>query len=388
MTVRTDTAVERASVVPRPRLAYMDNLRILLTALVVLHHAAVTYGNVPLWFYVEPAEDPTGAALDVLVILNQTFFMGFFFMIAGFFVPASFDTKGARAFLRGRLVRLGIPLLLTLLLLRPAFNYWVYLTHVQGEIPYWLFYIVSWDPGPMWFVEVLLVFCLGYALVRRWRRVPAPEQELGAVAGETPKDGGRLPGPLWIVGFTAGLTVITLAWRVIVPDGSFWPFIGLPTPAFLPQYLSLFIVGVYAYRRGWFTSFPRSTVWVSGIVTVLLAVTRLNTMVTPFDDESSVGATVLSVAVECAFAVSIILFLTSLFHRLLNHQNTVARSLSDNAFGVYFLHPLFVVGVAWAMAGWSAPALAKFAALAAIALPVTWGAAWLMRTLPAARRVF
>ncbi|MEV4160945.1 acyltransferase, partial [Nonomuraea dietziae] len=61
------------------RLAYVDNLRVALTVLVVLHHVAVTYGNIPLWYYVEPARDPSGLALDVLVMFDQAFFMGLFF---------------------------------------------------------------------------------------------------------------------------------------------------------------------------------------------------------------------------------------------------------------------------------------------------------------------
>lgn len=44
---------------------------------------------------------------------------GFFFLISGFFTPASFDRKGGRAFVRDRLLRLGVPLLVFLLLLRP-----------------------------------------------------------------------------------------------------------------------------------------------------------------------------------------------------------------------------------------------------------------------------
>ena len=35
----------------RTRLYYLDNLRVVLTALVVLHHAAVTYSHIPLWYY-------------------------------------------------------------------------------------------------------------------------------------------------------------------------------------------------------------------------------------------------------------------------------------------------------------------------------------------------
>jgi hypothetical protein len=59
--------------------------------LVVLHHAAITYGNIPIWYYSEPASDSSGAVLDLLVMFNQTFFMGSFFLIAGYFVPGSYD---------------------------------------------------------------------------------------------------------------------------------------------------------------------------------------------------------------------------------------------------------------------------------------------------------
>ncbi|WP_181923822.1 hypothetical protein [Streptomyces inhibens] len=45
--------------------------------------------------------------------------MGFFFMIAGYFTPASYDRKGARPFLRDCLKRLGVPLLAFLLLYVP-----------------------------------------------------------------------------------------------------------------------------------------------------------------------------------------------------------------------------------------------------------------------------
>lgn len=100
---------------PRPRLFYLDHLRVLLTVLVVLHHAAITYANIPIWHYTEPARDSSGAALDLLVMFNQTFFMGFFFLIAGYFVPGSYDRKGGRAFMKDRLVRFGIPLLAFLL---------------------------------------------------------------------------------------------------------------------------------------------------------------------------------------------------------------------------------------------------------------------------------
>src|SRR5882757_3865416 len=101
------------------RLLYVDNLRIFLTMLVVLHHVAVTYSDIPLWYYTEPARDGSGFALDVLVVIDQFYFMGFFFLIAGFFVPGAYDRKGGKRFVRDRLLRLGVPLLLFVLVIRP-----------------------------------------------------------------------------------------------------------------------------------------------------------------------------------------------------------------------------------------------------------------------------
>ena len=71
----------RVSADPAPRLHYVDHLRVLLTALVILHHAAITYGAPGGWYY---REDPVnGLAAEVLLVLfvatNQAYFMGFFF---------------------------------------------------------------------------------------------------------------------------------------------------------------------------------------------------------------------------------------------------------------------------------------------------------------------
>ena len=102
----------------RTRLSYLDNLRVVLTALVVLHHAAVTYSHIPLWYYYEAPHDDSATALDVFLALNQAYFMGFFFLIAGYFTPGGLDRKGVGRFARDRLVRLGIPLLLFVIVVR------------------------------------------------------------------------------------------------------------------------------------------------------------------------------------------------------------------------------------------------------------------------------
>lgn len=91
---------------------------------------------------------------------------------------------------------------------------------------------------------------------------------------------------------------------------------------------------------------------------------------------------------EGLFSVGAILVLLWLFQRFFDRQGPVARFLSANAYGVYFLHPVVLVGVGMLLSGWQAPALAEFAVLGAIALPVCWAAAQGMRSLPYAKRVF
>ncbi|WP_258862780.1 acyltransferase family protein, partial [Marinitenerispora sediminis] len=368
----------------RPRLAFIDNIRVLLTVMVVLHHVAVTYGNIGLWFYAEPAADPSGTALDGLVVFNQAFFMGFFFLISGYFVPRSFDRKGPRAFLRDRAVRLGIPLLAFLVLLRPLLTTDTYraLLAEGREMPYWFFYLVSWDPGPLWFVEVLLVFSLGYALLRRIRT-----RRTGTPATPPPAARGTAgPGPLAVVGFVAALTLATYLWRIVNP-APYWPVVGLPSPQFLPQYAALFTVGVLAARRGWTGRVPRAAGWTGSAVAAASAAAVL-----PFMAQLSAGApgswqSLALAAWENTFAAGAILALLALFSARFDRQGRLSRFLSDNAFAVYVLHALVLVALGHALSGWQAVAVAKFAVAGLLAVPLCWGLAALVRTVPAARRV-
>ncbi|MEV0231437.1 acyltransferase family protein [Nonomuraea sp. NPDC050786] len=352
---------------PRTRLHSIDNLRTVLTVLVVAHHVAVTYGHIPLWYYTEPAKDPSGTLLDILVTFNQAFFMGFFFLVSGFFTPGSYDRKGSRAFVRDRLVRLGVPLLLFILLLRPLVNFGDY-ARTDG-MPYWEFYLRSWDPGPMWFAEVLIVFALAYAL---WRSRRAPLESR--------------PAPLRfrsVALFVAGLAVATFLWRIPVPTGTYVPVLGLPTPNFLPQYVSMFVLGCVAFRRGWFETLPAR----AGRLGLVAAGVSTAVLLPPTAMTGGAVASALMAAWESAFAVSMVIGLSVLFRERFAGQGPRGRFLSDHAFTVYIIHPLVLVAVAYALRPLEAIAIVKFAATLVVALPLCWGLAYLVRSLPGAKRV-
>ena len=90
------------------RLLFVDNLRVLLTVLVVAHHAGQAYGPTSgRWLVFNPERAPI---LGAFFSVNAAFFMGLFFLVSAYFLPAAYDRKGARAFLADRFLRLGLPL--------------------------------------------------------------------------------------------------------------------------------------------------------------------------------------------------------------------------------------------------------------------------------------
>ncbi|GAA2206839.1 acyltransferase [Nonomuraea monospora] len=349
------------------RLHAIDNLRVMLTALVVTHHVAITYGNIPLWYYVEPAKDPSGIVLDLLVVADQAFFMGFFFLLSGFFTPGSYDRKGPRLFVRDRLVRLGVPLVVYLLLLRPLAGLGGVLG--RGDTPFWEYYLRSWDPGPMWFVEVLIVLALAYT---GWRALRAPLDQRPAQLTVRA-----------VAVFTVALAAATFLWRLLVPTGTYWPVVGLPTPNFLPQYAAMFVLGCVAFRRGWFETLPARAAGLgfglAGVATPVLLVPSLFT--------TGALSAALTAAWESAFAVGMVIGFTVWFRERHNTQGPRGRFLAEHAFTVYIIHPLVLVGLGWALSGLETIAIVKFAAMLVLALPLCWWLAYLVRSLPGAKRV-
>ncbi len=111
--------------VSKDRLLFIDNLRILLIVLVILVHLAITYGApVGSWYYHEGQAGMTESIFYVFFLaVNQSFFMGFFFLISGYFTPGSYERKGSWHFFKDRLLRLGIPLVFYIIFIDPLIEY-------------------------------------------------------------------------------------------------------------------------------------------------------------------------------------------------------------------------------------------------------------------------
>jgi peptidoglycan/LPS O-acetylase OafA/YrhL len=367
---------------PRTRLGYIDNLRILLAVLVLAHHAALTYGALPIWYWTEPSTSPSGIALLVFVLITQCFRMGFFFMIAGLFVAGSLDRKGSGTFVRDRLIRLGVPLVVFTVLLRPVLS----LHDRPQDQPLLEYWFATADPGPLWFVEVLLVLSLAYVVVR-WLR----SRFGGPVAdGGRPADlGGPAGAVTWrgIAGLVGLLALATFLWRLVVPMGSYWEIGGLPTPASLPQYVILFVVGVLASRRGWIAGLTARQGRVALIVSLATAGPVLGAIFLLTAPGAGLLVQGAESLLESVFAVSTIVALLVLFRDKVSGQHAWVRSAGRSSYAVYVIHPLVLVGVAVLLAPLVAPAGVKFLILLVLAVPLCWAFAYLLRRIPGVSRV-
>ena len=156
-----------AAVQAQSRRVAFDYLRTFVVVLVVWHHAVLAYAMSatinpanPIATFTPVADMQRWLGFDVLTGFNDTFFMALMFFISGLFVWPSLARKDVGPFLRDRLIRLGIPFVIGVLVLVPLAYYPAQLT-VQlvyggnvslGEFWRELARNGFGTAGPLWFV--------------------------------------------------------------------------------------------------------------------------------------------------------------------------------------------------------------------------------------------
>jgi peptidoglycan/LPS O-acetylase OafA/YrhL len=361
---------------------YIDRLRSMMTVLVILHHTAITYGAIGGWFWheVQPSRMPSSILLILFCTTNQAYFMGFFFLLAGYFTPASLDRKGYGQFILDRFIRLGIPILAFGLILGPLTNALV--TFARGD-GFWPTFVRLWHRrefiiGPLWFAEALLIFGLWYVLLRR---IAGPQPDSPASAKQAPS-----PVPSWRAWFAGALIVgaSALAIRQVFP-------IGTSLYGYWAIYVFLFIVGIRAKPRNWLAQLTWKHAWPWVVTTCLVWPTLpLGWLLAPgsvnFNTGFSWGA-FLYAFWEPFIAWGLIAAWLLLFRAHMNQPSAFWTWLNRRAYTVYIIHPPVLVGIALLLHGWTAPALVKFAVVGTLACIATWLLADPLVRLPGVRRV-
>jgi glucan biosynthesis protein C len=289
------------------------------------------------------------------------------FFVAGYFSAAAYDRKGFSQFVRDRAVRLGLPTLLYMFVIGPLTQYFLSGTWGTGGFGHqWLVHLEDgeWlsETGPMWFCAALLLFSIIYGLVRLsgWResRIELHDDLRGGAA---------------IAIFIAVMAASTFLVRVVVRgDAS----VLNVHPGDFPQYVLMFAAGAFGYRSNWMAEIPDPACVRWAVRALALAVPLFAALVLfggglQGDTAPYAGGFNPVSAGKCLWealvCVGMGLLILAAYRRYFDAQGPVARWLSDNAFGVYLIHPPILIGSAILLHALPLNAIAKVLLLTAIA---------------------
>jgi glucan biosynthesis protein C len=349
----------------RTRYLFLDNIKVLFTILVIFWHTMVTYAEVGWWYYKE--SNPVDPFSDIFFLLLtsfggvfQTSLLGLFFLLGGYFTPKSYDRKGVLSFWKERLIRLGVPLLLYIVLINPLMIYtlakigippWNTNPMLQGTfLDYYFSRFLSWVDfidylsfgGPMWFLRVLLIFTAIYTL---WRQIT----KLNSVKRKIPKD-LSIPRYSYLLLLAIGLGCLTFIVRIFLPIDD--------RPLEIPwgqliQYLMMFSIGVISVRYLWFEKMTKKHVkiWLITII-ISLVVIYIDFFIAIATDVDFIDFTgganlhaFLFAMVDNIISMGVIFILIKVFYAKFNKQGPKIRNLSASAYHMYLVHPLVLVAI-------------------------------------------
>lgn len=254
------------------RIAYIDNIRWTVIAMVVLMHACVTYSGMGSWFYNEPTTQDIASTLvfSLYQTFTQAFFMGLMFFLAGLMIPAAYDRKGFPRFVGDRAVRLGVPSLVFMLILEPLISG---IRRVgTGEGIVWAQFLSGYPDfvlsgrflsasGPLWFAIALLAFSVVYALVRLVADLVRGGTAKAPAAPRTISARAISVGTACLVALIAAIAFLV---RLVQPIGTSVMNMQL---GYFSSYVVLFVAGLWAGRNGLLQAIPaklgRTWLWAS-----------------------------------------------------------------------------------------------------------------------------
>jgi glucans biosynthesis protein C len=356
------------------QLFFLDNLRIFATAVVIIHHVGQAYGPTG-------GEWPVGEAVRSAVLgpffaVNRSFGMSLFFFVAGYFMVRSYDRHGAAPFVRSRLVRLGLPLLVFLAISYPLLLVWASPSESSGGA------LPQPNALHLWFVEHLLLFSLVYAAGRSFveRRRAAAGLPPALLAPARP-----LPGLAATLLFALVLSLVTFAVRLWSPIDHWLNLLGFIRVAFadVPRDLAFFTLGALAFRNDWLTRFSSRAgrTWLAAGLILAASwyawdLSGLALAVTPGEPPNH---TFYYPVWESFLCTGMVIGLLVLFRDFANRQTRLTAELGRSQYLAYILHIIPVLAVQALAVSLPLPPFAKFVLVSLAAAPLAFAFASLLR---------
>ena len=393
--LRNPDGSDQAMIAPA-RMVPFDRARTFIILLVLLHHSVINYT------YFGHGDSMRWLGFDLIVLFNDSFFMAFMFFISGLFVRDSLVRKGPAIFLRDRVWRLGVPFLLSVVVLMPIAYYPTFLRyHLPGTTDFnflhfwWRTLTVGpWPSGPAWFLWVLLALDAVAALV--WWIAPRFIPTLGQLIFSARNRAMMAFVVFLIVSITAYLPM-----HLAFGDVSWLELGRFPLPIQTSRillYTAYFFVGVGVgainLRAGLLADSgelaKRWPVWLAFAVAfygaILVLVYAHHNWVADFDSppllwKVGYGLAFAMYSAAMAFTVS------AVFLRFAKFSWRLLDALQPAAYGIYLLHYIFIIWLQYAVYDYSLSAGVKFAIVFAGTLSMSWVLTVILRKIPVVARM-
>ena len=371
---RPGPAVERWASARRP---WLDNLKVALIAAIIAIHAVMSYTSMEVWSYTELREttlSPLVEAVTAVVVAPFGFFViAVLFLAAGLLTPASLERKGTSRFVRDRLLHLGVPFLVYILVVQPTVMY--AFEHPLGKATggFWFEYLGEerqLDTGPLWFVGVLLIFSLAYAT---WVSVPRPRR---------PRRQPHRTSMRQLTAIVVAVAVASFAIRVGYPYGGDSGFTDLNFWQW-PASAAVFGLGISGAKQGWLSHVPSDlardcrgvTLAAAGAMAVVLTIAGSRDQVDSLMGGWGWPALVFA-GVEGVLSVCGSIWLVALAQRRLDRRVRWGPVLSRSAYGAFILQTPVLIGFAVALRPVALPAEVKALLLATSGVVTCFALAW------------
>ena len=362
------------------RQVYLDNLKVLLIAAIIAIHAILGYAaTIDVWPYASVREVtlwPSAEAVLFVVVGPFAFFMiALLFLVAGLLTRPSLERKGTGAYVRDRLVRLGVPFAVYVLLMAPALSY--ALEHPLGLSTgsYWAEFLGKpphLEMGPLWFVGVLLIFSLAYA---GWAAIRQP-----GGAGRRLHDvtASRL------LLLAAAVAPATFLVRLAYPIGSESLLSGLNFWEW-PACIAAFALGIAGSRHGWLEAVPdrlyrqcrAATLLAAAVMAAFLVLAGVRNQIDNLLGGWHLPA-LLFPAIESILIVFGSVWLLAVAQQRLNRKPRLGPTLSRSAYGAFMVQAPILFGLAVALRPIDVPAELKAIVVAGAGVAASFALAWLL----------
>jgi surface polysaccharide O-acyltransferase-like enzyme len=353
------------------RFAYLDNVRSFVIFLVIAEHSAITYSGYGIWYYREGLPEMLSflekGVFGFFLSFVQAWLMGALFFIAAYMATKSLAKRGSKQFLRERLFRLGLPLLIYVLIIEPFIKF-ILLENGTWNVALneYIHYLTNFKQiikgsGPLWFVEALLLFSIAYVIAKKLFPIPQTIHTFNAK---------NIIVAMIITGIVAFLI------RLVFPIGTIFFNLQL---CYFSSFIALFVIGIligennlFEYITGeqnvkWFkiTLITGPIIWIA-IMLLGDGAKKIDYFWGGLHWQNFVYAS-WEAFVAIGFSIGIIAF----FKKHLNLSNKYIRFITENAFGIYFFHAPILIMISIFLRQWTINPLLKFIAITLIVFIIT-----------------